>query len=249
MRPRAAHEAVLDRALDLDDDQFEQLCKMVLERAERTRELELTPFRGDGGIDVHAVVDRDLFYVRLGIQAKRYAPGNTVGVRTLRSFRGALRDGDYHVGTVVTTSSFTSGAEESAAGDNVRLVDGERLGSVMTESAIGVTEVETDEYALDDPFWEAFETPETDDRIPSEEVPQADSLGIVRTVLRAVESGADHKHEITAYLTGATGEEWAPRQADYYGTAGWLLGFLHRDEPTDEEGRRGVSRSARRRRP
>ena len=101
---------------------------------------------------------------------------------------------------MVTTSSFTSGAEESAAGDNVRLVDGERLGSVMIESAIGVTEVETDEYALDDPFWKAFETPETDDRIPSEEVPQADSLGIVRTVLRAVESGADHKHEITAYL-------------------------------------------------
>lgn len=46
-------------------------------------------------------------------------------------------------------------------------------------------------------------------------------------------------------MTDATGDAWAPRQADYYGMAKWLLEFLHRDDPTDEEGRRrwGLTRA------
>jgi hypothetical protein len=161
MRLAAARDAALNRALSLDDEQLEQLCKTVLERAERTRDLELTPLRGDGGINVHAVVDHDLFHVHLRIQAQRYVPSNTVGVRTVRSFKRALREGGYHVGPVTTTSSFTSGAEKSADGDNVRLVDGELLTTVMIEDEIGVTAVETGEYAPDEVFWAAFEQPET----------------------------------------------------------------------------------------
>lgn len=114
MQPASARQALIERALDVDHEQFEQLCKMVIERAEQTRDLELTPFRGDGGIDVHAVIDRDLFHVRLGVQAKQYDPGNSVGGPTLRSLKGALADQDCHVGTVITTASFTIGAVDSA---------------------------------------------------------------------------------------------------------------------------------------
>jgi restriction system protein len=60
MKVSTAREELLDKALQIDHEQFEQLCKMVIERAEPTRELDLTPFRGDGGIDIHAVIDRAL---------------------------------------------------------------------------------------------------------------------------------------------------------------------------------------------
>jgi restriction system protein len=80
------------RLLKFSSQQFEQLCKMVIERAEQTRDLELTPFRGDGGTDVHAVIDRELFHARLGVQAKQYAPDNTVGVGILQRFKGALQE-------------------------------------------------------------------------------------------------------------------------------------------------------------
>lgn len=230
MDATAAREELLDRALAIDDVQFEQLGKMVIERAEQTRDLELTPFRGDGGIDIHAVIDRDLFHARLGVQTKQYRPGNTVGARTLRSFKGALRDQGYHIGTVITTSTFTSGAVESAERDYIRLIDGDRLTTIMLDGAIGL-ETEADrEYVIDEAFWAAFETPEDTDTIPSLEVPQADSFDVLRHVLRAVDSGADIKPEITEALEAATGEDWAARQADYYGMAGWLLGFLHKEQ-------------------
>lgn len=230
MDPAAARGELLERALAIDDEQFEQLCKMLIERAEQTRDLELTPFRGDGGIDVHAVIDHDLFHARLGVQTKQYRPGNTVGARTLRSFKGALSDQEYHIGTVITTSSFTSGAVESADWDYIRLIDGDRLTEIMAAGQIGVVGAADDGYAMDDEFWAAFETPEDTDVIPSLEVPQADNFEVLLALLRAVDSGADIKPEITEALEAATGEEWAPRQADYYGIAGWLLGFLHKEQ-------------------
>jgi restriction system protein len=230
MQASTARDYVLDRALDIDHHQFELLCKMVIERAEQTRELELTPFRGDGGIDVRAIIDRDLFHARLGLQAKQYQPGNTVGTRTLRSFKGALSDQDYHIGTVITTSSYTNGAIESAERDYIRLIDGERLGEIMVGSEIGVSEAAEGAYERDHEFWDVFRKPEDSDVIPSLEVPQADNVAVVRHVLRAVDSGSDTKPDITRYLERQTGDEWAPRQADYYGMAGWLLGFLHKEK-------------------
>lgn len=230
MQASTTRDQILDRTLEIDAEQFEQLCKMLIERAEQTRDLELTPFRGDGGIDVHAIIDRDLFHARLGVQAKQYKPGNSVGARTLRSFKGALNDQDYHIGTVITTASFTSGAEESAEQDYIRLIDGEMLADIMLGSEIGVIEASDDDYETDQEFWEVFEKPEDSDIIPSLEVPQADNFAVVRLLLQAIDSGLDIKPEITDYLESETGEEWAPRQADYYGIAGWLLGFLHKEQ-------------------
>ncbi|MFC7186592.1 restriction endonuclease [Halorubrum yunnanense] len=96
MKASTAKEELLGKGLQIDHEQFKQLCKMVIERAKPTRELELTPFRGDGGIDIHAVIDRELFHARLGVQAKQYATGNTVGARTLRGFKDVLSEQQYH---------------------------------------------------------------------------------------------------------------------------------------------------------
>lgn len=237
MDAAAAKQFVHDRVMQIDHEQFEQLCKMLIERAEQTRDLELTPFRGDGGIDVHAVIDRDLFHARLGVQAKQYGSGNTVGARTLRSFKGALSDQSYHIGTVITTSSFTSGAIESAKRDDIRLIDGKQLTDIMVRGRIGIVEQSDGKFASDESFWSAFETPVDDETIPSLEVPQADDFDVVTHVLRAVDAGADTKPEITTYLEHATDEEWDPRQADYYGIAGWLLGLLHKEQRVEANGR------------
>ena len=237
MQPTMARDRLLDRTLSLDSEQFEQLCKMLIERAEQTRELELTPFRGDGGIDVHAIIDRDLFYASLGVQAKQYQPGNTVGVNTLHSFKGALTDQNYHIGTVITTSSFTDGAMESAQRDSIRLIDGDRLLDIMISSEIGVNETSDGEYDLDSEFWKAFDQPEDRNTIPSLEVPQADNFDVIRLVLQAVDAGLDMKPTITGYLERKTGNDWDPRQADYYGIAGWLLGFLHKEQQVEVDGR------------
>jgi restriction system protein len=242
-----ARDELQKRLLDLSSEQFEQLCKMVLERAEQTRDLELTPFRGDGGIDVHAIIDRELFHARLGVQAKQYASGNTVGVGTLQRFKGALQEQEYHIGTVLTTGSFTSGAKESAEAGNIRLVDGTQLVEVMLNSDISVTRPDG-EVKLDMGFWSAFEQPEDTDTIPSLEVPQADNFDVLQEVLAAVDTGSDTKPEITRSLEHRTNEDWAPRQADYYSTAGWLLGLLHKDQRVERDGtelrRWGLTRAA-----
>lgn len=237
MRASTAKAELLDRGLAIGHEQFEQLCKMVIERAEPTRELELTPFRGDGGIDIHAVIDRELFHARLGVQAKQYDPGNTVGVRTLRGFNGALSEQQYHIGTVITTSSFTAGAVSSADQDCIRLVDGDRLADLMVTSEIGV--VETNEsYELDSTFWAAFETPERTDTVPSLEVPQADNFDVIRAVIRAVGTGTDIKPDIAEYVRTTTSEDsFDPRQADYYGMAAWLLQLLHKEKQVEIDNR------------
>ncbi|WP_049911192.1 restriction endonuclease [Halorubrum lipolyticum] len=233
MRVSTTKEELLDKGLQIDHEQFEQLCKMVIERAEPTRELELTPFRGDGGIDIHAVIDRELFHARLGIQAKQYASGNTVGARTLRGFKGALSEQQYHIGTVITTSSFTSGAETSANQDFIRLIDGDRLTDIMIESSIGVV-TDDESYELDPTFWSAFEKPERTDTIPSLEVPQADNFEVIRTVIQAVGVGSDTKPNIADYVRRQTDTDtFDPRQADYYGIAAWLLQFLHKEQEVE----------------
>jgi restriction system protein len=233
MKVSTAKAELLDKGLAIDHEQFEQLCKMVIERTEPTRELELTPFRGDGGIDIHAVIDRELFHARLGVQAKQYGPDNTVGVQTLRGFKGALSEQQYHIGTVITTSSFTSGAVSSADQDYIRLIDGDQLADLMITSEIGI--VETNEsYELESTFWAAFDKPERIDTIPSLEVPQADNFDVIRAVIHAVGTGADIKPDIAEHVRATTTKDsFDPRQADYYGMAAWLLQFLHKEQQVE----------------
>lgn len=235
MNEASARDHILDQALAIDNEQFEQLCKMVIERAEQTRELELTPFRGDGGIDIHAIIDRDLFHARLGVQAKQYSTGNTVGSGSLRGFKGALSDQEYHIGTFITTSSFTTGAEESAQRDYIRLIDGQTFAEIMAKSELGVRIDNQGTFSTDREFWELFEKPEDSDIIPSIEVPQADNFEILRLVLRSIELGRDIKPEIADYVRAETGESFDPRQADYYGMAAWLLDFGHKEQRVETE--------------
>lgn len=71
------------------------------------------------------------------VQAKRYAPGNTVGIAEVQRAAGLLEEFPAQRAVLVTSSSFTKSAVESADEmDRVSLVDGERLCEWLTDSSL-----------------------------------------------------------------------------------------------------------------
>lgn len=94
---------------------------------------------GDGGVDGVINEDKlglDLIYV----QAKRYAPENSVGRPAIQAFAGSLIGFGASKGVFVTTSSFSKQARDFAEGIPQRmiLIDGEMLTSLMLENNVGV---------------------------------------------------------------------------------------------------------------
>ena len=99
---------------------------------------------GDGGIDGVITEDKlglDVVY----LQAKRYAPENKIGPEQVRGFIGALSIRRASKGVFVTTSGFTTAAENEAkmSGQRVILIDGQRLAELMIRYGVGVRTVRT----------------------------------------------------------------------------------------------------------
>jgi len=99
---------------------------------------------GDDGVD--GVVDQDALGLdRVYIQAKRYAAGNSVGPGAVRDFFGSLDRHKASKGLLVTTSSFTSSARETAdyLSRRIVLIDGDHLMRLMIRYNIGCRIEET----------------------------------------------------------------------------------------------------------
>jgi restriction system protein len=99
---------------------------------------------GDGGVD--GVIDQDTLGLdRIYVQAKRYGPGNKVGASAIRDFFGSLDRFKAAKGVFVTTSDFTSDAEETAVmlSKRIVLVNGRRLGELMIRHNVGCRIQET----------------------------------------------------------------------------------------------------------
>jgi len=216
---------------DTAPEMFEILCKMVLARRLNTGALRVTAFRQDEGIDIEGLLDEDVFTALFGVQVKRYEEGNTVGNNYIQRFSGALTQGNYQAGTYITSSSFTVPAVEAAEDLQIHLVDGERLVTTMVQHQIGVTKIQ-DSYELADEFWEALEEPAQQDTVPSNEVPLANSFATLRLFLKAIKDTDGSKRAIHGKVA-----DFDSRHADLYGTAGWLLGFVHKDTPKQVNGR------------
>jgi len=111
---------------------------------------------GDGGIDGAINQDQlglDMVYV----QAKRYRPGLSVPVSSVRDFAGALEARKANKGVFVTTSHFTKSAYEftAAVSSRIVLIDGERLSSLLIRNNIGVKTFETYEIKrIDEDFFQ-----------------------------------------------------------------------------------------------
>jgi restriction system protein len=94
---------------------------------------------GDEGID--GVVNEDpLGLDMVYIQAKRYAPENTVGRERIQKFAGALVGQAASKGVFVTTSSFSKQAYEYAqkVPQRIILLDGGELARLMIPYGVGV---------------------------------------------------------------------------------------------------------------
>ena len=96
---------------------------------------------GDGGIDGTIKEDKlglDIIY----IQAKRW--GNTIPVKEIRDFAGALMSKKAKKGIFITTSSFPLGAHEfvKAIEHKIILIDGQQLAELMFENNVGLTTVD-----------------------------------------------------------------------------------------------------------
>ena len=101
----------------------------------------------DGGIDGTINEDPlglDIVY----LQAKRYAPGNTVGVDKVREFAGSLVERGAAKGVFVTTSQFASAATTYAdrIPQRLILIDGDELTRLMVQYGVGVRTERTIEF-------------------------------------------------------------------------------------------------------
>jgi len=94
---------------------------------------------GDGGVD--GVINEDVLGLdRVYIQAKRYAPGSTIGRPDVQAFTGSLVGFGASKGVFVTTSAFSGQAIEFAKKipQRVVLIDGTKLTELMVEYGVGI---------------------------------------------------------------------------------------------------------------
>jgi restriction system protein len=158
---RAAVEGeLLKRALALSPTEFERLVVRLLEQMGygRSGVVEHSGRSGDAGID--GIISQDpLGLDRIYLQAKRYAPDQSVQRPAIQGFVGALMGAQGDRGVFITTSSFSAGARTEADRVNARveLIDGARLAQLMVRHGVGVqAELTVTLHQLDEDFFESL---------------------------------------------------------------------------------------------
>lgn len=115
----------------------------------------VTQQSNDEGID--GIIDQDtLGLSRVYVQAKRYAPDQSVGRPEIQAFVGAL-SGKADGGVFITTGRFSPGAQAYSASVPTRviLIDGKRLTDLMIRYGVGVQAKQTLHIVeIDEDFFE-----------------------------------------------------------------------------------------------
>lgn len=107
----------------------------------------------DGGIDGEILQDQ-LGFDRIYMQAKRYARNKSVNEAKVRDFVGALKGGTR--GVFITTSRFTKAAIDYSKDQQQKilvLIDGDRLSQLMIDHGLGIQKTYTfSTYRLDSDY-------------------------------------------------------------------------------------------------
>jgi len=112
--------------------------------------------QGIDGLITEDALGLDVVY----LQAKRYKEDSAISIKDIQAFMGALVGHGAHKGVFVTTSYFTSQAEQFAkkAPQRLILIDGEQLSHLLIKHGVGVRSWRSiDLKKLDTDFFEAEE--------------------------------------------------------------------------------------------
>lgn len=94
---------------DLPSRRFEELVAKIFE--DQGYEVSLTPEKKDGGYDILCRSNEKLLNLLFLVECKKYAKNRPVGVEVVRGLFGVTEMQKANFGMIVTTSSFTKGAQ------------------------------------------------------------------------------------------------------------------------------------------
>ncbi len=139
---------VLDQLKHLHPKQFERFCRNLL-GAYGFREVHVTRYIKDGGIDGFGKLKVGFDYFNVAFQCKRRTKGN-VGRPEISQFRGDIQ-GQYDMGVFFTTAHFTPEAKDYSLRRGavpITCVDGPTTVDIMLEKSFGVERSELPLYTL-----------------------------------------------------------------------------------------------------
>jgi restriction system protein len=140
---------------EMPAEDFEQLiAELLLALGLDESSIQVTPFSGDGGIDVRGkMIANGLTEINVAIQAKRWKAN--VGAGVVRDLRGSLKV--HEQGIVMTPSDFTSAAKDEAhepGKTHIGLINGDELVELMIRHKVGAYEEKYSVIYLDEERWE-----------------------------------------------------------------------------------------------
>ena len=152
----AWRENLLELLLEIPFDAFERLCQRLL-RESGFIEVEVLGKSGDGGIDGQGIIRlAGLISFPVLFQCKRYS--GSVNAGAVRDFRGAMQ-GRADKGLILTTGSFTSGANKEATRDGappIDLIDGTLLVELLRELQLGVNKKMVEVVTIDENWFKSI---------------------------------------------------------------------------------------------
>lgn len=129
------YTSVLNRILELDDQEFEILITHIL-NALGFEGSEHAGRVGDGGVDVTGELNvANMAKIKLFVQAKRYKLGSRISANVVKALRANIPSGGQ--GAFITTAGFQKKAKEIAIEPGfprIGLIDGEQLVDILAEN-------------------------------------------------------------------------------------------------------------------
>jgi len=134
----AFKKQILNQLKEIDPKVFEEFSKKLMQTF-GFRDLEVTSYSKDGGIDGYGKLKIGIEYLNVAFQSKRWNK-TVVSKKEIQSFRGDIQ-GKYEQGIYFTTSTYSKGAQDVALQNGavpIFLLDGNAIVDFMIEKQFGV---------------------------------------------------------------------------------------------------------------
>jgi hypothetical protein len=215
--PHRLHNALFQ----LSPNEFERFVAEVW--GKKGWDSTVTRQSNDYGIDVLASRS-DLYDEKAAIQAKCYSPSNKVGRPEIQQYDSIRRqDSEIDVVIVVTTSSFTGGAQQLANQLNVKLIDGEDLTSAVLESL---------SYER---IFDLVGEQQGDESIPEKQEDKSSARSHPDVGLPYQDISREELTDVECELADIYQSHWEERADKYNGTPASSLVFKFEKEPEELE--------------